>query len=71
MKRAIDELPFNEAQNPSHVYERILRNAIRQHYVLDILHLSDVSLALRKAGYTQNRKTGLLSLPVADVSPAS
>ena len=57
----IEELSFDEARNPSHVYARILRKAIREHYTLDQLHLSDVLLALRTAGYTTNEKTGLIS----------
>ena len=65
IKQAISELPLHEAQNPSYVYARILRNAIKQHFVLDNLHLSDVLVALRNAGYTTNRKTGLLSLSLS------
>jgi 16S rRNA G966 N2-methylase RsmD len=57
----IEELSFDEARNPSHVYARILRKAIQGHYTLDQLHLSDVLLALRTAGYTTNEKTGLMS----------
>jgi len=48
-------------RNPSHVYARILRKAIKRHYTLDHLHLSDVLLALRNAGYVTDHKTGLLS----------
>lgn len=58
----IEELSSDEARNPSHVYARILRKAIQEHYTLDKLHLSDVLLALRSAGYTTNEKTGLMSL---------
>lgn len=50
-----------EARNPSHLYARILRKAIREHYILDELHLTDVLVALRKAGYVTDHKTGLLS----------
>jgi 16S rRNA G966 N2-methylase RsmD len=57
----IEELSLDEARNPSHVYARILRKAIHEHYTLDQLHLSDVLLALRGAGYTTNEKTGLMS----------
>lgn len=71
IRQAISELPFNETQNPSHVYARILRDAIRMHYVLDNLHLSDVLVALRNAGYTTDRKTGLLSSPIAEELVAS
>ncbi|MFZ0737952.1 MAG: DNA methyltransferase [Candidatus Acidiferrales bacterium] len=58
----IRELPRDDARNPSHVYARILRKAIQKHYVLDELHLSDVLLALRNAGYMTDHKTGMLSL---------
>ena len=57
----VKELSGN-ARNPSHVYARILRKAIQRHYTLDQLHLSDVLLALRNAGYITDHKTGLLSL---------
>ena len=59
-RAAIDELSAGEASNPSHVYARILREAIRKGLVLDELHLGDVLIALRNAGYTVDRKTGLL-----------
>ncbi len=58
---AIDELSVQDTRNPSHVYARILRKAIQKHYILDELHLSDVLLALRNAGYTIDHKTGRLS----------
>lgn len=61
INEVIEELSFDEERNPSHVYARILRKAIREHYTLDQLHLSDVLLALRTAGYTTNEKTGLMS----------
>ena len=57
---AIDELSADEACHPSHVYARILRNAIRKGLVLDGLHLGDVLIALRNAGYGVDRRTGLL-----------
>ena len=58
----IRELPHDDTRNPSHVYARILRKAIQKHYILDELHLSDVLLALRNAGYMTDHKTGMLSL---------
>jgi 16S rRNA G966 N2-methylase RsmD len=58
----IREIPENASHNASHVYARILRKAIQQHYILDELHLTDVLLALRDAGYIANRKTGSLVL---------
>ena len=60
IRAAIDELPADEARNPSHVHARILRKAIQKGLVLDYLHLGDVLIALRNAGYGVDRKTGLL-----------
>ena len=60
IRAAIDELSADEACNPSHVYARILRKAIQKGLVLDELHLGDVLIALRNAGYSVDRKTGLL-----------
>ena len=65
IRAAIDELPVDEACHPSHVYARILRKAIRKGLVLDGLHLGDVLIALRNAGYSVDRKTGLLCGDVA------
>jgi hypothetical protein len=62
ISEAINELSVEDTRNPSHVYARILRKAIQKHYILDELHLGDVLLALRNAGYLVNHKTGLLSL---------
>lgn len=60
---AVAGLSAAEAGNPSHVYARILRNAIRDHYVLDNLHLGDVLVALHSAGYVIDNKTGKLYRP--------
>ena len=60
IKTVIDEVPSEEAGNPSHVHAQILREAIRKGLVLDDLHLSDVLIALRNSGYYVDRKTGLL-----------
>ena len=57
----IGELLPEERDNPSHVYARILRKAIQKHVFLDDLHLGDVLVSLRNAGYTIDRKTGKLS----------
>lgn len=57
---AIDELSADDACNPSHVYARTLRKAIQKGLALDELHLGDVLIALRNAGYSIDRKTGLL-----------
>jgi 16S rRNA G966 N2-methylase RsmD len=61
---AIGSLPADRPRNPSHVYAAILRDAIRRHEMVDYLHLSDVLIALRNAGYVIDRKTGLLSGPL-------
>ena len=66
IKSAIRELSSEDAKNPSHVYARILRKAIQQQLVLDELHLADVLISLRNAGYEIDRKTG--KLRVADNS---
>lgn len=60
IQTAISELSVKYSRNPSHVYARILRKAIQKHLVLDDLHLGDVLIALRNAGYSVDRKTGLL-----------
>ena len=60
IRATVDELSADEAWNPSHVYERILRNAIQKGIVLDEFHLGDVLIALRNSGYCIDRKTGLL-----------
>jgi len=62
INEVIEGLSDEDVRNPSHVYARILRKAIHEHYTLDHLHLGDVLLALRSAGYTTNEKTGLMSL---------
>jgi hypothetical protein len=58
---AVNELSPEDAHNPSHVYARILRKAIQEHCQLDQLHLTDVLLSLRTAGYVIDHKTGMLS----------
>lgn len=60
IRAAINDLTSSEAQNPSHVYARVLRKAIQEHIVLDELHLGDVLVALRNASYSIDRKTGKL-----------
>ena len=60
IKTVIEELPADQAKSPSHVYAQILCKAIQKSLVLDKLHLSDVLIALRNAGYGVDRKTGTL-----------
>ena len=57
---AIGELSPPQVGNASHVYARILRKAIQKHYTLDDLHLGDVLVSLRNAGYGVDPKTGHL-----------
>ena len=54
----VADLPVDHARNPSYVYAHILTIAIRKHLTLDNLHLSDVLVALRQAGYTIDCRTG-------------
>jgi hypothetical protein len=65
---AIKGLPSDET-NPSHIYARILREAIRQHSVLDELHLGDVLVALRTAGHVIDAKSGRLRIAANDPAP--
>ena len=60
IRSAVGEVSAVEARNPSHVYARILRKAVQKGLALDELHLGDVLIALRNAGYSVDRKTGLL-----------
>jgi 16S rRNA G966 N2-methylase RsmD len=57
---AIAELDAERAANPSYVYAHVLTKAIRKHLLLDNLHLGDVLIALRNAGYSVDKKTGRL-----------
>ena len=59
--RIIEELALETTPNPSHVYARVIREAIHNGIVLDELHFSAVLIALRNAGYRVNGKTGLLA----------
>lgn len=63
IEEAIRELPLETSRNPSQVYARILTKAIQKHFVLDDLHLGDVLIALRNAGYEIDPKRGLLVAP--------
>jgi 16S rRNA G966 N2-methylase RsmD len=47
-------------RSPSHVYASIVRDAITRHQMVDHLHLSDVLIALRDAGYSIDHKKGIL-----------
>ncbi len=68
IRAAIDELADDRPCNASHVYARTLRKAIQKGLLLDDLHLGDVLIALRNAGYRVDRKTGRLFGDVAHSS---
>lgn len=70
IREAVGDLSIEEARNPSYVYARILTKAIQKHLLLDDLHLGDVLIALRNAGYAIDRKTGLLRRDEGDVQAA-
>ena len=65
---ALAGLDEDKARNPSYVYVATVREALRQHQLVDHLHLGDVLIALRNAGYTVDRKSGLLNKPAASVA---
>lgn len=46
--------------SPSYIYANILRAAIHRGLVLDDLHLGDVLVALRNAGFSVSPRTGLI-----------
>jgi hypothetical protein len=60
IREAVAELSAEAVKNPSHVYAHIFSKAIQKHLTLDDLHLGDVLVALRQAGYEIDRKSGLL-----------
>jgi 16S rRNA G966 N2-methylase RsmD len=59
--QAIGEVLPTVNEHPSHIYARILRGAIQRHLSLDDLHLGDVLVSLRNAGYSVDPRTGKLS----------
>jgi hypothetical protein len=72
IERALANMPRNRTRNPSHVYAAILRDAIQRQQAVDHLHLGDVLIALRNAGYGIDPKTGLLAnVDAADVAAAA
>jgi hypothetical protein len=58
--RALRAVP-ETMRTPSHLYATIIRDAIKRHVLVDNLHLSDVLIALRNAGYSIDTKSGLLA----------
>ncbi len=63
IKSAVKDAGTGDANNPSYVYAKVLREAIRQHLLVDKLHLSDVLVSLRQAGYSIDPITGLFISP--------
>ena len=61
VREAIEEMSVSQDQSPSHIYAGILRTAIHRGLVLDNLHLGDVLVALRNAGFSVSPRTGLIS----------
>lgn len=70
IREAIADLSIENARNPSYVYAHVLTKAIQKHFLLDDLHLGDVLVALRKAGYSVDRKSGMLHLDNTDIRAA-
>lgn len=69
---AIAGLEEDNAMNPSYVYAAVVREAVKRHLLVDNLHLSDVLIALRNAGFSVDRKSGLLKKPVpTTISPTN
>jgi hypothetical protein len=60
IERALRAIP-ETMRTPSHVYAAIVRDALKHHLLVDNLHLSDVLIALRTAGYRVDLKSGLLA----------
>ena len=60
VRAAVAEMPEEKARNPSYVYAHILSRGIRNGLRLDGLHLADVLVALRQAGYRVDGRTGEL-----------
>ncbi len=60
VRNAIQDLSGLQDQSPSQIYAEIVRTAIKRGLVLDNLHLGDVLVALRNAGFAVNQNTGLI-----------
>ena len=61
VREAIEDLSDSKDSSPSYIYANILRTAIQRGLVLDNLHLGDVLVALRNAGFSVSSRTGLIS----------
>ncbi len=62
---ALKTLDSEKARNPSYVYAAAVREAIKRQQRVDNLHLGDVLVALRNAGYAIDAATGLLNVPAS------
>ena len=62
---ALRKLPSDKARNPSYVYVACIREAIGRGQLVDNLHLGDALIALRRAGYSIDSKSGLIQKPPA------
>ena len=60
IRETVADLPVAQTRSPSYVYVHVLTKAIQKNRILDDLHLGDVLVELRRAGYTIDRKTGVL-----------
>ncbi len=60
VRDAVAEIPATRAKSPSHVYADVLTRAIREELLLDGLHLGDVLVALRQAGFSVDSRSGAL-----------
>jgi 16S rRNA G966 N2-methylase RsmD len=70
IREAVADLSIDKARNASYVYAHVLTKAIQKNLLLDDLHLGDVLVSLRNAGYSIDRKTGLLCNDGADSKAA-
>ena len=70
IRESLANLTVEQTRNASYIYVGILRRAIQKHRILDDLHLGDVLVELRRAGYTIDRKTGMLHRDPATVTAA-
>ena len=61
VREAIGELSGTKDLSPSVVYANILRTAIQRGLVLDDLHLGDVLITLRNAGFSVSPRSGLIN----------
>ncbi len=68
IETALCSLSEEKARNPSYVYAATVREAIRRHQSIENLHLGDVLIALRNAGFVIDAKSGLLDRPASAIA---